>query len=176
MFTAETAQELHSRTHTGTARILEHCRQLSADELTRDLSVHGFGVATVHEQLHHIISAEQYWVGVLRGRFMPGVELTPEESHDYEVANFPTVETLAAYREKTAAATREWLGATTPEQLAAPTECGVWGGSLRTLLPAMVLMRVLTHHHHHRGQVAAMCRLLGYPPPESPALDFPLGP
>jgi uncharacterized damage-inducible protein DinB len=36
------------------------------------------------------------------------------------------------------------------------------------------VMRPITHAFHHRGQVVAMSRLLGYPPPASPALDFPL--
>jgi uncharacterized damage-inducible protein DinB len=176
MFDPPGFAEIHGRVHSGTARLLEHCRQLSAAELVRDLQEHGFGVPTVQEQLHHIIGAEQYWMGVLRGRYVPGVERTAQEQLDSDMHNFPDIDALEAYRRRIAAETQAWLAEATPEQLDTAAEVYVWDGKARTLQPALVLLRILTHHHHHRGQVAAMTRLLGYPPPESRALVFPLLP
>jgi uncharacterized damage-inducible protein DinB len=133
-------------------------------------------VNTVHEQLHHLITTELYWVGVLRGRFMPGVELTAAEQADHEPASFPAVADLEALRVRVATGTQDWLAAQSAQSLAVPVELGVWGGTVRTLIPAMVIMRTITHHHHHRGQVAAMARLLGYPLPWPSGLDFPIVP
>lgn len=33
--------------------------------------------------------------------------------------------------------------------------------------PLMIFTHVITHEFHHKGQVVAMCRQLGYPPPET---------
>ena len=33
--------------------------------------------------------------------------------------------------------------------------------------PLMIFTHVITHEFHHKGQVMAMCRQLGYPPPET---------
>src|SRR5512146_565021 len=102
MFTPGDFIEIHRRTHSGTVRLLEHCRQLSPEERRRDLFAQGFGVPRVLEQLHHIISAEQYWLAVLRGRFAPGVERTEQELFDDELDNFPDIDALEAYRQRVA--------------------------------------------------------------------------
>src|SRR5580704_8560248 len=40
-----------------------------------------------------------------------------------------------------------------------------WHGDLRS--PAFILHHVITHAYHHKGQVVAMCRLLGHPAPDT---------
>jgi uncharacterized damage-inducible protein DinB len=40
-----------------------------------------------------------------------------------------------------------------------------WHGDLRS--PAFILHHVITHAYHHKGQVVAMCRLLGRPAPDT---------
>jgi len=40
-----------------------------------------------------------------------------------------------------------------------------WVGPPRS--PAFILHHVLTHAFHHKGQVVAMCRLLGHPAPDT---------
>ena len=42
------------------------------------------------------------------------------------------------------------------------------------ITPALMLSHIITHGFHHKGQVVAMCRLMGYPPPETD-LDANIG-
>ena len=38
--------------------------------------------------------------------------------------------------------------------------------------PLQVFTHVLTHEFHHKGQIMSMCRLLGYPPPDTDVSNF----
>jgi uncharacterized damage-inducible protein DinB len=159
MYTAEALLDLHRRAHRNLIALLAHCRELDAEQIDRELD--GFGYPTVRLQLHHEIAAEKYWVGVLRGRL--DVE---DDSPDY-----PTIESLEAYREKVAAATEAYLRAASVEELNTARPMMTWGDRVKTLAPAHVLLRTATHLYHHQGQIVAMCRLLGKP---TGGLDFPL--
>jgi uncharacterized damage-inducible protein DinB len=44
-------------------------------------------------------------------------------------------------------------------------------GSL-TVTPLQLFTHVLTHEFHHKGQIMSMCRLLGYPPPDTDVSNF----
>jgi uncharacterized damage-inducible protein DinB len=171
MFTPEALRELHGRTHAGTIRLFEHCRQLSEEERRRELP--GFGYPSVQQQLGHIVSAEEYWVMVLQDRYTAEMAGAAEEE---EGAAYPTIDALEEYRARTAAVTADYLGNTAAAELNREREFMTWPSNRRVLVPAFVVLRVTTHAFHHRGQVAAMSRILGYPPPPSPALDFPVVP
>jgi uncharacterized damage-inducible protein DinB len=41
-----------------------------------------------------------------------------------------------------------------------------------TATPLEVFTHVTTHEFHHKGQVMTMCRLLGYPPPDTDIIRF----
>jgi uncharacterized damage-inducible protein DinB len=43
---------------------------------------------------------------------------------------------------------------------------------LLSATPLQVFTHVLTHEFHHKGQVMSMCRLLGYPPPDTDVSNF----
>lgn len=151
---------MHARTHAGTIKLLRHCRKLTPDELHRELP--GFGFPSVHLQLYHTIDTELYWIGVLQNRL---------EGEDHR-ARIADVKALAAFRRRVALITTECLGAMSTKELNTPVRLRLWTRSFRVLAPARVVQRVLTHTFHHRGQLAAMCRLLGHP---TPPLDLPLG-
>jgi len=159
MYTSEVLLDLHERAHRSLERLLEHCRQLDAGELNRELA--GFGYPTVRLQLHHEIGAAKYWIGVLEGRID-----AEEDDPDY-----PTVETLEAYRREVFALTEGYLRAAAAEELNKPRTMMTWGDRERELTPAHVVMRTLTHLFHHQGQIVAMCRLLGKP---TGGLDYPI--
>jgi uncharacterized damage-inducible protein DinB len=159
MYTAETLLDLHERAHRSLQKLLEHCRQLSAEELDRKLP--GFGYPSVRLQLHHEVGAEEYWIKVLQGRI---------EVEDNE-ADYPTVESLEAYRQQVFSATDEYLRAASAEELNTARRMLTWGNKERLLTPAHVFMRTLTHIYHHQGQIVAMCRLLGKP---ASGMDFPI--
>ena len=38
--------------------------------------------------------------------------------------------------------------------------------------PALVMHHVLTHAFHHKGQIVAMCRMLGHPAPDTDLNNF----
>lgn len=159
MYTSAALLDLHERAHRNLRALLDHCRKLDADELNREL--HGFGYPTVRLQLHHMIGAQEYWIGVLNG-------IVEADDND---ADFPTIDTLAAWRERVFAATESWLLAVDPALLNTARPHQTWGGRERTFAPAHVVLRTQAHLYQHQGQVTAMCRLMGKP---VGGLDFPL--
>jgi uncharacterized damage-inducible protein DinB len=90
-----------------------------------------------------------------------------------EDADHPTVEELEEHRRRVAGATDDYLRHASEEELNTPREMWTWPGKMRTLVPARIFMRTLTHIFQHQGQMLAMCRLLGLPGPDG-GLDFPL--
>jgi uncharacterized damage-inducible protein DinB len=145
MFTPDALREAHRRTHLGTSRVLEHCRQLSAEEFQRELP--GFGYPTVQLQLHHILSAEEYWLTVLQRQ--------PLAEEEYP-QNYLTVDDLLDYQRQVMGRMLAYLGRMDSAALAQPARFTVWGGDSVELLPEMVVMRLVTHPFQHRGQVLAM--------------------
>jgi uncharacterized damage-inducible protein DinB len=160
--TADDLLDVHRRTHASLARLLDHCAGFSDEELHRDLE--GFGYSNVLLQLHHVLGAERYWIGVLQGRML--VDEPPEER--------ASIGALRALRERVAEATAAFLRGASEPELRAPRDVTTWGGRRTAVTPWHVLLRTQTHVFQHQGQVAAMCRLLGRPVPTG--LDFPLAP
>lgn len=153
--------DLHRRTHASLKKLIEHCAGFGAEDLTRELT--GFGYPTLLRQLHHVIAAERYWFGVLRGQM-----LADERDEDRA-----SIDAVRAFREQVAAATVAYLRDASDADLNTRREVTTWNGKRPSVLPAHVVLRTQTHVFQHQGQVAAMCRLLGRPIP--PGLDFPLG-
>ena len=151
--------DIHQRAHQNLAALLEHCRALPGADLNREQE--GFGYASVRLQLHHAIGAERYWVGVLQGQMLV----------DDDDPAFPTIDSLEILRVRVAGVTEDYLRGAAADELNKPRPMTTWGGKERHLVPARIVMRVVTHLYHHQGQVVAMCRLLGKP---AGGLDYPL--
>jgi len=151
-WTAGALLDLHERVHQMLAGLLEQCGDLPQEELDRELP--GFGYPSIRLQLHHVLGAERYWAGVLRGELIV----------DDAAAGFPTIHDLERLRQMVSDGTRGWLEAQTGAALSTPRDMVLWGDAVRSLVPAAVLLRPLTHAHHHAGQVLAMLRLLGREP------------
>ena len=162
MYTPEAILDVHERAHRNLTALLVHCRELSSEDLNRELA--GFGYPTVRLQLHHAIGAQKYWIGVLEGRM----------DADDDAPDYPTVASLQAYRESVFALTEAYLRADTVEELNTARPMVTWGNKQKVLTPAHVVMRTLMHLYHHQGQVVAMCRLMGKPHTGT-GLDYPLG-
>jgi uncharacterized damage-inducible protein DinB len=152
--------DLHKRGQRSLQKLLLHCGALSAEEWNRELP--GFGYGTVRQQLEHMIGAEEYWVSVIRGRYAGGEDST----------ECPTMAEMESYRLRVAEETEEYLRQASEAELNTAREMRTWPDKLRALVPALVLLRTLTHIYQHQGQVLAMCRLLGQPGPAG--LDLPL--
>lgn len=159
MNTQEFLLDLHERTHRTFKMLLEHCGQLSEGDLNRKLD--GFGYGTIQLQLHHMISAEKYWFGVLEGRM----------DIDDNAPDFPTVESLETFRQQVFEATRAFIKASSVEELDTARKMMTWQNKEYTMVPAHVLTRPQTHIYQHQGQILAMCRLFGKP---CAGLDYPI--
>jgi uncharacterized damage-inducible protein DinB len=144
------------------AGLLEHCAGFSDADQVREME--GFGYGTLRLQFDHVIGAERYWVGVLNG-------VVDVEEHE---SNRCSMEALRAFRERVTATTTGYLDGTTDEDLNRSRPLDTWNRKQVDLVPALVILRTQTHLFQHKGQIAAMCRLLGRPVPDG--LDFPLAP
>lgn len=160
-YSAASLIDVYTRTQSVFQKLMHHCGGFTEAELARELE--GFGYASVRHQLHHVLGAEQYWVGVLRG-----LMLIAEDP-----ADMASIAALGAFRERVTDVTTGYLHSASDDDLNTPRSMTTWGGNERELTPAHVILRTQTHVFQHQGQVAAMCRLLGRPIP--PGLDFPLG-
>lgn len=161
MHTTSGLLDLHERTHASLVKLLDHCAGFTEEQLSEEID--GFGYPSLRLQLHHLIGAERYWVGVLNG-----LMLTDEEEADYE-----SIEALRGFRERVAGDTVAYLRSSSDAEVNRCREVTTWGDRQVDLVPAHVLLRTQTHIFQHFGQIAAMSRLLGRPVP--PGLDFPLG-
>ncbi|MFC1683317.1 DinB family protein [Candidatus Zixiibacteriota bacterium] len=159
MYSTEALLDLHERAHRNLKKLLTHCRQLCAEELDRELT--GFGYPSVRRQFHHLIAAQEYWIGVLQGFIRA----------DDNESDYTTIESLEAYRQQVSSATEGYLRAVSTEELNTARPMLTWGNKEKLLIPAHVFMRTLTHLYHHQGQILAMCRLLGKP---AAGMDFPI--
>jgi uncharacterized damage-inducible protein DinB len=158
MYSREALLDMHERGHRSLAKVLGHCAQFSADEIDRVLPC--FDQYTMRLRLHHIIGAEQYWIGVLNG-------ILQDESAD----DYSSIAALQEYRYRIAGITDEYLRSVSPEELNTRRTMIVWGGAQHELMPALIVVRTVTHIYHHLGQVLVMCRMLGRP---AEGMDFPL--
>jgi len=154
-------QVFHGRVHDSLSRLMAHCRGLTEEELNQELE--GFGYPTVRLQLHHLIGAQKYWIGVLQGRID-----AEEDDHLY-----PTVRHLEAYRSVVFEATEAWLQGVTEKELQTTRPMLTWSGKKQDLTPVHVFYRTQTHVFHHQGQVLAMCRSMGRP--GTAGMDYPVG-
>jgi uncharacterized damage-inducible protein DinB len=122
----------------------------------------GFGYPTIRLLIYHILGAQYYWIGVLQGRI----------DADENDSRYPTIESLEKYHEQVISMTEEFLRAASMEELSTPRKMITWQNIERTLIPAHIIMRTVTHLYQHQGQIMAICRLLGKP--VDIGMDFPI--
>ena len=160
MFASSGLLDIHQCSHLSLQKLVDHCAGFSQEELSREID--GFGYSSIRHQLHHVIGAEHYWLGVLQGEMLV----------DEDPADMADIDALRAYRERVVAKTVAYLQTADGTELNTRRKVTAWGPREIEIVPAHVILRTQTHIFQHQGQVAAMCRLLGRPIP--PGLDFPL--
>lgn len=159
IYTAEVLRDIHARSHENLKQLLAHCRALTEEELDREIE--GFGDPSIRSHLHHDLSAEKYWIGVIQGRM----------DVDENLDEYRTIDSLERYREEVFAGTEAYLEGASPEELSTPRPMVTWDGETRVLVPAHIVMRTQVHLYHHQGKILAMCRLLGKP---GEGMNYPL--
>ncbi|MDJ0521745.1 MAG: DinB family protein [Planctomycetota bacterium] len=160
MYTTAALLDVHERTHRSIQGVLAHLEGLPAEELQRE--VPHFSYPTLAQQLHHVITAERYWLRVLRG------ELVLDQDQD----EYTTVDALQALRAEVAADTVSYIGSSSDDDVNRIRTVTTYGDRQVDLAPALVVLRTQTHAYQHQGEIASMLRHLGHTFPSG--LDFPL--
>ncbi|MCP4686237.1 MAG: hypothetical protein GY867_12430 [bacterium] len=160
MYKSEGLLEFCRRAHQSFGKLIEHCRGLSDQEFNKEID--GFGYPTVKLQLHHVLGAQKYWIGVLHGRM--DVDEDPDDMF--------AISDVVEYSISVQRTMEEYLESASTEELTAARPMITWGNIERNLIPAHVVIRTLTHLYQHQGQVMAMCRLMSKP--VEPGMDYPI--
>ena len=155
MFTRAGLLMLHERTHERLALLIRHTGTLPPEAFVRELP--GFGMGSVRHQLVHILNCERGWMHDLEDR-----TFEPRPKDEYTTAAM-----IESHRQIVASETRDLFGRLSEDRINARLEKRpeAWMGDLRS--PAFTLLHTLTHAYHHKGQIVAMCRLLGSPAPDT---------
>ncbi len=151
MFTVEGIRKFHHWTHACLNVVLDHVSTIPASDYAKELP--GFGFPSVRRQVLHILNCEGAWIHVLQG--LPFSDRNP--------GDFPTVADARLAQQEVSQQTLAYLSGLSDQQLNAETELHFQDGDVAIRTPALVLHHVFTHAFHHKGQIVAMCRLLGHP-------------
>ena len=160
MFTLDGMRKLHGWTDASLNLLLDHLSVIPAAEFTKELQ--GFGFPSIRAQVVHLLNCEGFWVHILQG--IPFQDRDPADYH--------TAGDARLLERQMSAQTLRYLDALSEEQLNSNVELHFPDGDIAVRTPALVLHHVLTHAFHHKGQVVAMCRLLGYPAPDTDLNQF----
>jgi len=160
VFTLDGIRKFHYWTHAGLTLLLDHLSTIPGSHYTTELP--GFGRPTIQQQVIHIFSCEGFWIHVLQGiSFRPR---TPADCADISQARL--------LQQEVSRQTLAYLSGISDQQLNSNTELRFADGDVDVRTPALVLHHILSHAFHHKGQVVAMCRLLGHPAPDTDLNQF----
>jgi uncharacterized damage-inducible protein DinB len=160
MFTVDAIRQFHRWTHLCFGRALDHLATIPVADYSRDIP--GFGSPNLRAQVIHCINCEGFWVHVLQGAAYI----------DEDPSLFPTVADARGFESRIAAQTLDYLSRLSEQQLNTPIQLRFPGRDAWVRTPALILHHMLTHAFHHKGQIAAMCRLLGHPAPDTDLDNF----
>jgi uncharacterized damage-inducible protein DinB len=160
LFTLAGIGKLHSWTHASLALVLDHLSTLPAGAYTRELP--GFGFPNLRAQVVHVFNCELFWIHALQS----------DPFTDRNPADLPAVSDAKELQHQVMARTLAYLSRLTEEELNTNTKLHFSDGEIAIRTPALVLHHLLTHGFHHKGQIVAMCRLLGHPAPDTDLNQF----
>ena len=160
VFTLEGLHEFHRWTHASLNLLLGHLATVPASGYVQELP--GFGFSTLQKQVIHIFNCEAFWIATLQG--LPYNDRGPAE--------FPGLADARLLQQDVSQKTRAYLSSLTGPQLNTHAELHFSDGDVAVRTPALILHHVLTHAFHHKGQIVSMCRVLGYPAPDTDLNQF----
>jgi uncharacterized damage-inducible protein DinB len=160
MFTLAGIRKFHSWTHASIALVLDHLSTLPAAAYSQELP--GFGFSNLREQIVHVFNCELFWIHTLQSSSFT----------DWKPADLPAVSDARELQRQVMEQTLAYLSHLTEEQLNTTTKLHFSDGDTATRTPALVLHHLLTHAFHHKGQIVAMCRLLGHPASDTDLIRF----
>jgi uncharacterized damage-inducible protein DinB len=160
MFTVDGIRKFHSWTHACLGLALDHLSTIPAHDYEKPVA--GFGFATLRSQVIHILNCEGSWVHRLQGFSF----------QRKDPAAWPAVSDARVLEREVTASTLVYLSGLTDEHLNANTTLHFPDGDTAVRTPALVLHHVFTHAFHHKGQIVAMCRILGRPATDTDLNQF----
>jgi uncharacterized damage-inducible protein DinB len=160
LFTLPGIRKLHNWTHASLGLVLDHLSTLPAGAYTEELP--GFGFPNLRAQVVHVFNCESFWVHALQSTSFG----------DRKPADLPAVSDARELQHQVMQETLTYLSPLTAEMLNTSTMLHFSDGDTAIRTPALVLHHVLTHAFHHKGQIVAMCRLLGHPAPDTDLNQF----
>ena len=160
LFTLAGIRKFHNWTHASLTLLLDHLSTIPAGDYAKE--VPGFGFPTIRAQVVHILNCEGFWIHTLQT--LPFVDQDP--------AARPTVSDARVLQREVSLNTVNYLSDLSEQHLNAETELHFSDGDTAVRTPALVLHHVLTHAFHHKGQIVSMCRILGYPAPDTDLNQF----
>ena len=160
MFTLDGIRRFHFWTHDCLSLVLDHLSTIPAGKYTAELP--DFGFRTLREQVIHIFNCEGFWIHTIQGL----------KFNDRNPKDCPSVADARLLQREMSDQTLAYLSGLTSEQLNGDTELRFPDGDIAVRTPAFILHHVLTHAFHHKGQIVAMCRVLGHPAPDTDLSRF----
>ncbi|MGA2906311.1 MAG: DinB family protein [Terracidiphilus sp.] len=160
VFTVDGILKFHFWTHTCLTLVLDHLSTISTSDYTKEIP--GFGFPTLRGQVIHIFNCEGFWIHTIQG-------LAVRDRHP---ADCHSVADARLLQRHVSEQTLAYLSGLTDQQLNSNTELRFPDGDIAIRTPAFVLHHVLTHAFHHKGQIVAMCRVLGHPAPDTDLSQF----
>jgi uncharacterized damage-inducible protein DinB len=151
MFTVDGMRKFHEWTHASLDLVLDHLAAMPAGAFVQP--VPGFGFTTLRDQAIHIFNCEGFWLHVLCGH----------RYADRTANDCQTMDEVKHLKNDVKQFTDDYLARQTDDRLNSETVLHFPDGDVGRRTPALVLHHVLTHAFHHKGQIAAMCRMLGHP-------------
>jgi uncharacterized damage-inducible protein DinB len=110
----------------------------------------------------HIFNCEGFWIHAIQGL----------SYYDRNSTDCPSVADVRLLQREVGEQTLAYLSGLTDQQLNSNTELRFPSGDTAIRTPAFVLHHVLTHAFHHKGQIVAMCRVLGHSAPDTDLSQF----
>jgi uncharacterized damage-inducible protein DinB len=151
VFTIDGIRKFHGWTHASLNLVIDHLQAMPTNCYVEKLP--GFGFPTLGEQVIHIFNCEGFWLHVLRS----------QNYTDRTLADCPGIDEVKRLQRQVSQSTAEYLSCVTEQQLNSDRDLRFPDGDFARRTPALVVHHVLTHAFHHKGQIAAMCRMLGHP-------------
>ena len=161
MFNATCLLKQHDWYYATLELLLKHCTSLPLEK--RQEKLEGFGWPTIHSQLMHVAESEAWWVACADGRKIDW----PRDSDWWDFAECERSEDLDARYREVREATQKFYTSLSPDELQQPRWVAFNEKEGVNVSPALMLSHLITHGFHHKGQIVAMTRQLGYPPPET---------
>ncbi|HTV13314.1 MAG TPA: DinB family protein [Acidobacteriaceae bacterium] len=160
MFTLDGIRKLHSWTHASLRVLFNHLETLPAGGYVMEFP--GFGYPSIHAQVVHLLGCEARWVRRLQLKSIG----------DWDPGRWPLLADARSLEREVTTQTLAYLSDLTNQQLNSKTTLHFADGSSAVRTPALVLHHVFTHAFHHKGQIVAMCRVLGHPAPDTDLNQF----